>query len=285
MIELLDYVLDYNDNFWIVGCIDNEIKGYIVYKVDANGNRYNKITKKYYIKSKCNSFEKIPTYKRVFKPNIFYIENKSNLEGVWKKYIEILNDIGIKDKDIGIFGSYMIGFEVIKDIDFVIYGFNNLKKYYNNLNKILKYTNSTNINKEHIIYQFNKHKADYSLNTDLLEIISRNWSGIQVDEKVLSTPRFIDKNNQHIPTDNGERKVVIFKVIDGFKSTMLPRTSRVLYNGEVYIVISALWKYQSFLRKGDVIECLGSVNEDLKTITLYDYKCYIKYLEKGKNIL
>lgn len=50
MIELLDYVLDYDDNFWIIGCIDNEIKGYIVYGVDSNGNRYNNITKKIIVK-------------------------------------------------------------------------------------------------------------------------------------------------------------------------------------------------------------------------------------------
>lgn len=283
MIELLDYVLDYNDNFWIVGCIDNEIKGYIVYRVDNSGNRYNNITKKYYIKCKCNEFKKIPAYKKVFKPNNFYLENKNNIDGVWKKYIEVLNNIGIKDKDIGIFGSYMIGFDVIKDIDFVIYGFNNMKKYYNNLDLILKYTNSTNINKEHIIYQYNKHKADY-FKTDLLEIISRNWSGIQVNKEVLSTPRFIDKKNQHIPVDSGEREIIICEVIDGFKSTMLPRTSKVLYEGKSYTIISPLWKYQSFLKKGDVIECLGCVNRDLKTITLYNYESYVKFIKKGTDI-
>lgn len=285
MIELLDYILDYEDNFWIVNCIDNEIKGYIVYKVDINGNRYNNITRKNYIKSKCSGLIKIPAYKKVFKPNKFYLDNKLKIEGVWKKYIEVLNDIGINDNDIGIFGSYMIGFDIIKDIDFVIYGYDNMKRYYDNLNKIMEYTNSTSINKKHIEYQYNKHRVDYSSQTDLLEIVSRNWSGIQVDENVLSTPRFIDRNNQHIPIDDSSRCVIRCEVIEGFKSSMLPRSSKVLYDGKLYTILSCLWKYQSFLRRGDIIECLGCVNNDLKTITLYDNECYIKFIKKGKNIL
>ena len=285
MIELLDYVLDYDDNFWIIGCIDNEIKGYIVYGVDSNGNRYNNITKKNYSKNKCSEFKKIPPYKMVFKPNKFYLENKDKVEGVWKKYIEVLNNIGISDNDIGIFGSFLVGFDVIKDIDFVIYGYDNMKKYYDNLDYILEYTNSTNINKKHINYQYNKHKVDYSSKTDLLEIIGRNWSGIQVSVDVLSTPRFIDRNNQHILVDDNNRSIIKCRVIDGFKSSMLPRSSKVIYGSEEFTIVSPLWKYQSFLRRGDIIECLGSLNKDLKTITLYDNDCYVKFIKKGKNIL
>ena len=80
MIELLDYVLDYEDNFWIVEQIDNEIKGFKVYEVDKNGNRYNNITKKNYSKAKFQKLEIIPVYKRVFKPNDFYLEKKLFLQ-------------------------------------------------------------------------------------------------------------------------------------------------------------------------------------------------------------
>lgn len=285
MIELLDYVLDYDDNFWIVGYIDNEFKGYIVYEVDKDGDRYNNITKKFYKKCLCQKFKRIPAYKMVFKPNKFYLNNKHKLTGVWKKYVEVLNKIGIDDKDIGIFGSYMIGFDVIKDIDFVIYGFDNMKKYYDNNDYIREYTNSTFINKKHIEHQYKKHKANYHEKTDLLEIVSRNWSGIQVDENVLSTPRFVDRNFQHIPVDDGSRQIIRFEVIDGFRSAMLPRYSKVLYEGEEYIVLSCLWKYQSFLRKGDIVECIGCVNKGLKTIILADFNCYIRYIKKGTEII
>jgi len=285
MIELLDYILDYDDNFWIVEQIDNEIKGFIAYEVDENGNRYNNITKKNYSKAKFNKIEKIPAYKKVFKPNEFYLNNKKKLKGVWKKYVDGLNKIGIEDSDIGIFGSYLVGFDITKDIDFVIYGEDNLYKYYDNNEFIKEYTNSTYINEKHIIHQYNKSSTYYHEKTDLLEIIKRNWSGIQIDENVLSTPRFVDKNNQHILPNNKNKRVVKVEVIDGFKTTMLPRWGKVKYNGEEYKIETCLWKYQSFLKKGDVIECFASINDDLKTITLTNEDCYVKFIKKGNEII
>lgn len=285
MIELLDYILDYNDNFWIIQEIDNEIKGYIIYQVDENGNRYNNITKKNYIKGKYTGYKKIPAYKMLFKPNDFYLKTKDKLSGVWKKYVEALNKIGIEDKDIGIFGSYMIGFDITKDVDFVIYGFENLKLYYKNNEFIKNYTNASYINKKHIDYQYNKHKPYHHEKTDLYEIIQRNWSGIQVDENVLSTPRFIDRNTQHMIIPTKERKVITFEVKDGFKSSMFPRRSKVIYNNEEYTIETCLWKYQSFLKRGDIVECSCYVNDELKTIVLPDEEtCYVKYLKKGTSI-
>lgn len=284
MTELLDYILDYNDNFWIVEKIDNEIKGYMVYEVSDEGKKYNNITKKNYIKSPFTGFRKIPVYKKLFKPNEFYLEKKTLLTGVWKKYVEALNKIGIEDKDIGIFGSYLVGFDITKDVDFVIYGKDNLRKYYDNNEFIKKYTNATYINDKHIEYQYNKHKSYHHPDTDLLEIIKRNWSGIQVDENVLSTPRFIDRENQHSIVDSYDRRKVIFEVLDGLNSSMLPRSSKVIYNDQEYIVQTNLWKFQSFLKKGDIVECYACVNEDLKTILLPEEKCYLKFIKKGKDI-
>ena len=284
MIELLDYVLDYDDNFWIVEQIDNEVKGFKVYEVDENGNRYNNITKKNYSKAKFQKLEIIPAYKKIFKPNEFYLKVKKNLKGVWKKYIEVLNKIGIEDSDIGIYGSYLVGFDIIKDIDFVIYGDDNLYKYYDNNELIKEYTNSTYINKKHILYQYEKHRTYHHKDTDLLEIIKRNWSGIQVDENVLSTPRFIDRKKQHQTLETDNKKEIIFEVIDGFKTAMLPRRATVLYNGEEYNLETCIWKYQSFLRRGDVVKCYASINEGLKTILLEKEKSYVKFIKKGKEI-
>ena len=54
MIELLDYILDYDDNFWIINNItENTYKGYMIYKVSEKG-KYNHITKKNYIKQYVN---------------------------------------------------------------------------------------------------------------------------------------------------------------------------------------------------------------------------------------
>ena len=100
MIELLDYILDYDDNFWIINAINDHVWGYIVYSVDQNGKRYNNITKKYYKKNIDQGLKIIPDYKRVFKPRDFYLAHKKDLQGVWANYVSALNDIGIKDSDI-----------------------------------------------------------------------------------------------------------------------------------------------------------------------------------------
>lgn len=285
--ELLDYVLDNDDNFWIVSSIANDTyKGYIVYKVSKIG-RYNNITKKNYIKDtdKGNFLEIPSSYKRIFKPREFYIENKHNLDGIWKNYVDTLNEIGIPDYNIGIFGSYLIGFDIIKDVDFIIYGKDNLVKYYNNIDYIKRKNKVSSISKEHIEYQYNKHKDKFNKECDLKEIISRNWSGIELENGVLSTPRFIDLDNMNIPRKKGIDKKITVKIIDGFHSVMLPRIVFSKYNGKKYTIISNIWKFQSFAHKDDVIEIYANVDDKNNLIIMDDKKYYVKYLVKSSKIM
>lgn len=280
MIELLDYILDFDDNFWIINAINDHVWGYIVYSVDENGKRYNNITKKYYKKNLDPGLKIIPKYKRLFKPREFYQSHKQDLTDVWLDYVKALNEIGIDDSNIGIFGSYLIGFDITKDVDFVIYGEDNLKKYYQNNDYIKDHINATYISKEHILHQYEKHKDNYSPQTDLLEIISRNWSGVQIKEGVLSTPRFIT-NITTIPNYTDNLEVINVEVIDGLTSACFPRYASVLYKGEYYTMITPLWKYQSFAHRHDIIECLAHVDEETKTIFLPTNECYIKYINKS----
>ncbi len=286
-IELLDYVLDYDDNFWIVNNITGGVaKGYIVYRVSDEG-KLNHITGKRYIKDNDNKgiFEVPKEYKRLFNPREFYINNKFNLEGVWLDYVSVLNEIGIDDKDIGIFGSYLIGFDVTKDVDFSIYGKDNLYKYYDNIEYIKKKLNVSSISEEHAEYQYNKHKVKFSEKCDLKEIVSRNWSGIELDNGVLSTPRFIDLENMSIPNKCGVDREVEVKVTEGLSTAMLPRVAIVKYNDEEYKVLSTLWKFQSFAHVDDVCRIYGNVDEERKVIILDDNKYYINYLIKSSKIV
>lgn len=287
MIELLDYILDNNDNFWMISNItENTYKGHIVYKVSDKG-KYNHLTNKYYTKeTDSKGIIEIPReFQKIFKPQSFYINNKQNLKGIWKNYVNILNKIGIEDKNIGIFGSYLIGFDITKDVDFIIYGKDNLYKYYKNINYIKEKLQVTSISFEHINHQYQKHKTKYHTKCDLIEIISRNWSGIELSNGILSTPRFIDKNNMTIPLKQGKDKIIKVKVLEGFNSAMLPRTATVSYNNEKYKLYSNLWKFQSFAHKDDIIEIFGNVDPKNKIIILDDFKYYLNYLSKSNKIL
>ncbi len=284
--ELLDYLQDMNDNFWIVRSLQNgECFGYPVYTVDNDGVKYNHITNKYYVKTAEEIVPVPKKYKRVFKPSEFYRENKEKLEGVWKEYVLALNEIGIEDKDIGIFGSYLVGFDITKDVDFVIYGKENLYKYYDNIEYIKNKLNVTSITSIHAEYQYNKHKMKFAKECDLLEIVKRNWSGIELPNGVLSTPRFIDRNSQELPKKEGIDKKITVEVTNGLESAMLPRVAKVSYHGEEYKIMSNIWKFQSFAHIGDILEIYGNVNEDKKVILLDDTKYYIKFIKKSEQLL
>ena len=212
----------------------------MVYKTDTNGNRYNNITKKNYIKQNCNGLIKIPTYKRVFKPRECFNKRLKEIPMIWQKYVEGLQKVGIDD--IGIFGSFLIGFDVTKDVDFVIYGLDNFKKYYKNIEYIKEYINATSITKEHIEKQYNKHKKIYSEKCSLKKIIERNWSGVELDNGVLSTPRFIVDNyitpeKQGIDDISGSQTSCIHKVIFGAMGQHfnLPAFGQVCDRGETAV--------------------------------------------------
>lgn len=285
-IELLDYIQDMEDNFWIVRTLQNgECKGYPVYPVSEDGTKFNHITGKYYVKAPEKIAEVPKKFKRIFKPREFYKENKQNLEGVWRAYVDVLNEIGIEDKDIGIFGSYLVGFDITKDVDFVIYGKENLYKYYENVDYIKQRLNVTSITTFHAEYQYNKHKDRFPSECDLREIVKRNWSGIELPNGVLSTPRFIDVDHQEIPKKEGVDKKVVVEVLEGLESAMLPRVAKVLLNGEEYKIFSDIWKFQSFAHEKDVLEIYGNVNEEKKIILLDDTKYSIKYIEKSDYIV
>lgn len=276
MLKPLDYILDFENIFWIISYYQgNKIYGKKVYIPDENGERYHPELNMNYRKE-VSDYSEIPKYKKEYKPNDCYIEKKDLLTGVWKKFIEGLNIIGINDKDIGIFGSILIGFDIKKDVDFVIYGKNNLNKYYENSNFIKAYTNTNSISKEHIEYQLKKYGKKYNDENDLEKILNRNWSGIELDNGILSTPRFLIDGTYKIPERTGEDRLIECKVISGITSSCMPRFIDVLYQNEIYKLITPFWMFQSFACDNDKLIVYGNVNDSDKTILLSKKQDYIK---------
>ena len=279
MLQPFDYILDKNDNFWIIS-YQQGIKtfGKIIYYCDPSGPRLNSITGKRYRKDPGIEFEIPLDYKMEFHPRPFFQSIKNRLEGVWFKYVEALIQSGICDKDIGIFGSYLIGFDIIKDIDFVIYGNENLYKYYDNRDFIDKYTQTTHITEQHVQYQLKKYRHLYHPNCDLLTILRKNWSGIQVGPGVFSTPRFLSEAEVYIPSETGQNRQVQCHVISGIESARFPRKAKVSINDKVYEVITPLWMLQSFAKEGDYLELFGDVNDVDRTILLMNKEHWVRYL-------
>lgn len=279
MLKPFDYILDKDDNFWIISYQQGQkIFGKIIYHRDLSGTKFNFITGKRYIKDPGLEIEIPADYKMEFHPREFFQSNRGSLKGVWLRYVEALNQSGISDKDIGIFGSYLIGFEPKKDIDFVIYGNENLQKYYSHREFIGEYTQTSHITEEHIAYQLNKYCHLYHPNCDLLTILRRNWSGIQVGPGVLSTPRFLDERSISIPLEIGKNKLLRCQVISGIESARFPRKAKVSINDKIYDVITPLWMLQSFAKEDDYLELFGDVDDDKQTILLISKDHWIRYL-------
>ena len=279
MLQSLDYILDAADRIIIVDYNqDGKLYGKVVFEPDDEGDRYNPLLDKTYVRKLSESIEVPLDYKQAFYPRQFYRQHKKELYGVWRKYVDVLNSIGIADENIGIFGSPLVGFPLKKDVDFVLYGRQALLTYYEYNDYIKEQTSTTFITQEHIEYQVKKYSSMYNEKMDLRKIIERNWSGIQVGKGVLSTPRFIVEDKMIVPGEVGKDKIITCKVIYGLESACMPRYALVEYAGKEYNLYTPFWLLQSFARKGDILRISGNVDEVNKNIVLTNRKHWIEYM-------
>jgi predicted nucleotidyltransferase len=276
----LDYVLDNNDNFWIVYKFnEHEVYGKMVFRVSNNG-RYNKITNKYYDKVVNNDGDNpilINNIKKIFNPNKCYMNNKDNLNSDWKNLSSILEEIGIKDKNIGIYGSYLIGFDVEHDIDYVVYGIKSYNLVKSNIKYIRRKLNVTSITNEHINYQSKKYKSLYSEENELDKILKHNWAGLQFKQGVLSTIRFIKKNKHYIDL-KGEEKTIEGIVISDKDTNFLPRVGTIKTDNGDIKVITYFWMFNAFLNNDEKVLIKGVYNKERSELYLVNREHWIKYL-------
>jgi hypothetical protein len=289
-IELLDYVEDMDGNFWIANDLrESGPRGFMVYRVDPAGPRYNPQTGQTYVREPDRGIISLPKpYRRIFRPRAFYAEHRPDLTGVWRTYAEALNAVGIEDENIGIFGSYLLGFRIEKDVDFCIYGLDSLARYYVYRDKIKHAVGATSISPEHVAYQVTKYSPQFSVDYPLETIFDRNWSGIQLKNGVLSTPRFIDPSSMLTPpTGRDIHHFHNVEVQSGLTSALLPRCVpvRLPDYSEPFTLISPLWLLQSFARRGDILKLRCAADFERRLLVLDDRKNHsLKYLKTSSFI-
>ncbi|WP_373262296.1 hypothetical protein [Hungatella hathewayi] len=274
----LEYIKDMDDNFWIVTYqYNHDFYGYPVYMVDEHGDRHHPESELTY-KKRSESYKKIPNhYKCIYHPKDCYMAQKDNLPDIWKKFIEALHIIGIDDSSLGIFGSTLCGFPVIKDVDFTIYGKENLEKYHKNQLFVKAYMGADYISKEHVEYQYHKYRHLYSPQMDLMQILSNNWSGIQLSNGVLSTPRFIIDENFDIPKISNHNETIVGTVYNSLTSSCTPRIFSLATEKGNYTVITPLWMLQSCVRDNDKIKLFGEIDHSEKIILIITKEHYLQY--------
>jgi len=284
MIESLDYILDKKQRFWIVKKMGNKIYGNIVFIPDNHGKRYNNLTNKFYSKVKFpdGNFKSIKESEiiKIFQPKEYFRKNYKNIKGQWKNLADSLVNLGIKKKEIGIFGSKLIGFNKTKDIDFVVYGINNCNKIKNNIKTIKRQLGARNISKKHIAYQVQKYSDYHSKKNDFHAMLKNKWSSLQFKEDILSTIRFLyseDELPKEIGIKKGKEKIISGIVKEEF-SSYLPRIFYIKSKNKKIRVMTYFWAYQSCVKKNQKVRIFGTYNKKSKTVFLTKKQHWIKII-------
>ncbi|MDD5418208.1 MAG: hypothetical protein PHW96_05015 [Candidatus Nanoarchaeia archaeon] len=273
-----DYIEDYEGNFYIVKGYWN--KDFVlcnkVFSPDENGGRYNKETGKKYSKVINNNFElsKVShcNIKRIFKPAECLKAKISELNSKWKELVDYLIETGIPENKIGIFGSQLIGFEMVKDYDFVVYGKENCRSLIEKIEGLKSKLKITGITKEHINYQTEKYGKFHSPKYNSFEKMLKNkWSSLQFGKGILSTIRFVYGEDE-IP-ENPFKYSIKYEtesegiVIDDFETNFCPRSFLIKTNSGIKKVSTYYWAYQSCVKKGMKVKIKANEREN-RTLTI-----------------
>lgn len=282
-----DYVIDSSNNFFIVKGYHHPGDDLFACEVfvcdpsgerlNSNGLRYKKVIGNEIL---CISKE---TVVRHFKPREAKIRN--NLSGVWKSIYNYLLEIGITFQDIGIFGSTLIGFPLIKDVDFVVYGIDNLKLLKNNMHKLKADLGFTDITKKHIRYQANdKYCKFHNPNTNSMKkTLMNKWSSIQIKDGLLTTIRFAFKQDEitdafKFDHNDGNKEVCLEgSVIEDFYTNFCPRIFKVRNKDGTHTIKTYYWLYQACVKNGDRVLVRGRrMDDDSININNYNHGIIIK---------
>jgi len=304
MIRDLDYFKSTDGIFYIVKGDYHprgKILAYPVFWPDSNGDRYHPLLKQNYQKdtndtsnNRVISIKKYEFYKyfpscplvptrcisKIYRPRaarhrFLKIKQKS----VWHDILWAIHRIGgVPLKDIGIFGSYLIGFydklfNIRKDIDYVVYGFDNYLKLKKYISEIIYGLSLGSISDDHIDYEVKKLGSCFNANNNTFDkTLARKWSSIQISPGILTTIRFVYQNNEipknPIICDELAKISINGKVVESSGANFMPRVFMVKSAGRTYRIVTYYWIYQSPVRNGDTVEITGIIHNDRKTISI-----------------
>lgn len=190
---------------------------------------------------------------------------------IWDKMAQELVRLGIDEKNIGVFGSKRLGFKNFKDIDFVIYGFENMLLMKKNIELFKSRVGLYNHTFAHAKYQAETHGKFLSKErNNLLMCLIRKWSSCSIDEKLTATLRFVDDSH----TDGDELKkfflncngqdTVTFRgtVSEADNTSFMPRRFFLCNSSETVEIISTLWIFHQCVRNNDFVEVTGTKIND-----------------------
>lgn len=263
-------------------------------RIHAFGRKYRKDVKEIIRNSELpKSALRVPAKDivEVFKPRDafknFLAESK---DSIWRKIALAFIEEGIPFDDIGIFGSYLVGLAekdgggLIKDIDFLIYGLANFRKLRDgSFEKIREKLGLGRISEDHIKWHAKKYGQYFEPGpTNFQETLKRKWPSLQIAPGILSTVRFVYKENE-VPPDPVtsapfEEIIIRGKVIKDEGIHFMPRVFEISSANQIFRVVTYFWAFYCAVKEGDEVEITGTLHKDMVLITLDDGSCGIKII-------
>lgn len=277
--------MDVNNDFFIIRGYHHphgRLYATKVFEEDKNGDRINENGLRYkkVVRDKIISLEKSLVIKH-FKPRKAKV--KENLSGIWKEIFDYLTKINVPKRDIGIFGSTLIGFPAVKDVDFIIYGLDNLKKVKANIRKLKNTCGFSDISKEHIAYQSKKYSNSQNINfTNFNKTLQNKWSSLQIKKGLLMTIRFGLKDHEISPAfkvdlyKKGKEICVEGRVMEDIYTNLCPRIFKIKSRNKTYIIKTLFWAYQSCVKDKDLVLIRGEKINNTIILKRYNHGVIIK---------
>lgn len=185
-------------------------------------------------------------------------------QDVWGAFARKLLSLGIISADIGYFGSYRLGFEHYKDVDFVLYGDEAQRILKANIDGFKQALSLYNLTDQHITYQAETHGRYYMVDTQQLKNALRNkWSSCMVQTGICSTIRFVDLERESGPlladifSLDAETTTVTGIVSKAEQASYFPRQFLLTTATEQLNVVIPLWIYHQCVKNGDFIKLIG----------------------------
>jgi predicted nucleotidyltransferase len=201
-------------------------------------------------------------------------------QDIWSKMVREFISIGISETDIGVFGSKRLGFKQCKDVDFIIYGTNNMLRLKKMIATFKKNLNLYNHTIKHAVYQAEVHGKHFDRKiNDLLFCLLNKWSTCAFTESLTTTIRFVDtqsKSGQMLRSllrDSKNMSSFSFKgVVSNSEGTsFMPRTFTVSNGNKSYNVFSPLWIFHQCVKNNDLVKVTGWVNDNTIILRRYDH--------------
>ncbi len=280
------------------------------YVADENGDRYSKFLRKSFRRdidefgdswlstTKPNYLKETPLGKmilvptediiQVFDPFELSKETKTEIAQTdFQKISNAIEAVGIPKEDIGVYGSYLTGFQnSASDIDVVIRGINNMTLAKENISKIRKTLCAKEyLDDKKVIATVEKYRSTYNPEkNDFSPRLFRRWSTLRLSSLIIKLmfmykPDEVPKNL--LPTELTEDVCVEGIVTNDEGTCFMPRHFTIRGEEKEYTVITYFYHFYFAVRNNDKVKVYGSLSKDGQTILLHDKNSHGIQFENG----